>query len=193
MRVHHLVGLTLCLIGTVTTISFLTEGYPEEITMDKVERMQLCVGMCCMIGLLSWGGEFASRLKNTNLKTILQYGCLVGTMAVIAFIFPEIRENPNGLRGATMFVALIGMLILVFGGQYILDRKRRKENPDGFFLSFGKAMHEARHGAVCESETGKTIGLGADGHIRFEEPLESADAESMWRIIQDAPTEGVEA
>ncbi len=174
-------AMSIFTLGSVVGLSKYAFGADTD-TVD-VQRVQMAVEMLCMIGLLAMIGDKARTLKNTHAKDLIYYGSLGGLFVVVGVLFPELNENSNTMRTIGMIVGLMGTLAIMIGTKYYIERKRRKAHPDGYFLKFGQAMREARNGATVESESGRTVSMGGDGHLVFDAPLEPKDLESMWRVV----------
>ena len=174
----------MLIIFTTGSIVWLTKyAFGADMDTVNVQRLQMMVEFACIIGLLFMIGNKAKALKNTSAKNLIYYGSTVGMFVVIGVLFPELNENPNAMRSIGMIVVLTGILAITIGTDYYIKRKQRKEHPDGYFYKFGQAMREARNGATVESESGRTVSMGGDGHLVFDAPLEPKDLESMWRVV----------
>lgn len=178
--VEH-IAMIIFTVGSVVGLSRYAFGASTD-EVD-VQHAQMAVEALCMIGLLFLISTKALALKNTNTKNLIYYGCMVGIFVVIGVAFPELQENPNTMRTIGIIVGLAGAFAMTIGVNYYIERKRRKAHPDGYFHKFGQAMREARNGATVESESGRTVSMGGDGHLVFDAPLEPKDLESMWRVV----------
>lgn len=182
MRYTDIAALCLFIAGSVTAFTRYTSGLPED---ADTQHMQVLMEFMCMLGLMLFLFTMVSKLKKTNVKTLLQFVCLLGLAILVTVAFPETSENPSKIRGIGAIIILCGMFGITIGGQYYAEHKRRKEHPDGFYNTFERAMRLPKQGNTVESQTGRTIRMGADGHLVFDAPLDVCDTESLWRTVEE--------
>lgn len=102
--------------------------------VSNTDRLQFLMGMfITVVFIMSVIPRWVNKLKITKLNTIVQYGCVIATMAIIFTMIPEITGKPIEFSDMKIIgmIVMLAVMVVFYIIAYIYGQKHKKDDKGG--------------------------------------------------------------